>query len=722
MVIDTKLNNEKITKDFNNLKEETEKLIDKYNKSVDSIKKQELAINKINEEIKKTMEFDKVPPAFESIEKESISLQKELNTIESQMKDLSTIKFNNEKEINAYEKWEASGNLWGQNWFDYADKWKEVKQIKENNEQINNDLANITERYNSLIVKKTEYDDKLNQAKKEYKEMTLSNLNSELEIANSKLKETKDNASILKNKIFDSLNESPTLKFGTGIDKLGKKIDKFKNKISRLIGTAMIFSLMRNQLTGLRNGFISLLKQNDDFNNGLGQIKANLMTAFAPIYNACLPAINSLMSSLSKLAGTIAMFTAGLFGTSIDDARKSAKGLSKDLNKVGSSAKNASGNLASFDNLEVIGSSNSSGGVDNSGVNYDTEISYNQKLLDILNAVKDFIVENKELILGFLSGIAFGILAIKLGVEGIEGLAFGTILAGIVILIQSIVEFIKDPSWDNFAKILQGLAILLTGVAIAMLAVNAANPVAWIILAIAMIVALVAVIIKNWDTVKNVLGSVGDWIYNHIIKPVADFFSGLWQGIKNGVNSSVQWVKDKFWSIIDFFNNLISKIVGFFKSLGTKVGNAIGSAFITVINGVLGAVENILNFPIKSINKLIKTINKVPGINLGTLPTFKLPRLASGAVIPPRHEFAAILGDQKHGTNIEAPLETIKQANREVMQEFLGTLSNLNDQEREIVLKNMTFVLQFGSSNFQKIVIDSIRLSEKELGKQLLLA
>ena len=556
---------------------------------------------------------------------------------------------------------------------------------------------------------------------KEGEDIQIVQLTSKLELMNSKLDETKNKANNLKGAIVDSLNSKHTINFGTGIDKVGKKIDKFKNKMSRLIGTAMIFSLMRNQLTGLRNGFISLLKQNDDFNNGLGQIKANLMTAFAPIYNACLPAINSLMNSLARLAGTIAMFTSGLFGTSIDDARKSAKGLSKDLNKVGSSAKNASGNLASFDNLEVIGSSNSSGGVNNS-VNYDAEISYNQKLLDILNAVKDFIVENKELILGFLSGLAFGILAIKLGVEGIEGLAFGAILAGIVILIQSIVEFIQDPSWDNFAKILQGLAILLTGVAIAMLAVNAANPVAWIILAIAMIVALVAVIIKNWDTVKNVLGSVGDWIYNHIIKPVANFFSGLWQGIKNGVNSSVQWVKDKFWSIIDFFNNLISKIVGFFKSLGTKVGNAIGSAFITVINGVLGAVENILNFPIKSINKLIKTINKVPGINLGTLPTFKLPRLASGAVIPPRHEFAAILGDQKHGTNIEAPLETIKQANREVMQEFLGTLSNLNDQEREIVLKNMTFVLQFGSSNFQKIVIDSIRLSEKELGKQLLLA
>ena len=160
-----------------------------------------------------------------------------------------------------------------------------------------------------------------------------------------------------------------------------------------------------------------------------------------------------------------------------------------------------------------------------------------------------------------------------------------------------------------------------------------------------------------------------------------------------------------------------------FRNIGTKVGNAISGAFRVVINGILGAIEGILNFPIKSVNKLIGVINKVPGINIGTLPTFNLPRLAKGTVIPPRHEFAAILGDQKHGTNIEAPLETIKQANREVMQEFLGTLSNLNNGEREIVLRNLTFVLQFGTgNNFQKLVIDSIRLSEKELGRQLLLA
>lgn len=533
---------------------------------------------------------------------------------------------------------------------------------------------------------------------KEGEDVKINQLSSQVELMTNKLNDTKEKANDLKDEINDSLNQKSILKYGEGFKELGKKIDKFKLKMSRLIGTAMIFNLMRNQLTNLRNNMISLLKTNSSFSNNLNQIRANLMTAFAPIYNACLPAINSLMNALSKLTGTIAKFVSSLFGKSLEDAKNEASGLSKALKKVKNSGKEASGSLASFDKLEVIGNDNASGNSDD--INYDNEITYSQKILDILNAVKNFVIQNKELIIGFLYGLAAGIIAVKLGMDGIKALAFGTMLAGAVTLIQGIMQFIQDPSWDNFAVILQGLSLILTGVAIAMLAVNAANPVAWILLAIAALTTLGALIIKHWDDTKAILEKVGDWIYDHVIKPI----------------------KDKFQSMISFFKNLISKIVGLFKTLGTKVGNVIGSAFKIVINGILKSIEDILNFPVKSINKLIDVINKVPGINIGTLPTFNLPRLAKGAVIPARHEFAAILGDQKHGTNIEAPLETIKQANREVMEEFIGVLSNLDNKEREIVFKNLTIITQLGTSSVKKVVLDSIRLSEKELGKQLLLA
>ena len=49
--------------------------------------------------------------------------------------------------------------------------------------------------------------------------------------------------------------------------------------------------------------------------------------------------------------------------------------------------------------------------------------------------------------------------------------------------------------------------------------------------------------------------------------------------------------------------------------------------------------------------------------------------LATGAVIPPNREFLAVLGDQKSGTNIEAPLDTIVQAFRQALSEYGGGTS-----------------------------------------------
>ena len=60
-------------------------------------------------------------------------------------------------------------------------------------------------------------------------------------------------------------------------------------------------------------------------------------------------------------------------------------------------------------------------------------------------------------------------------------------------------------------------------------------------------------------------------------------------------------------------------------------------------------------------------------IHVPTIPEIKIPRLAKGAVIPPNREFLAVLGDQKHGTNIEAPAELIKQMAMEAMLEVGAT-------------------------------------------------
>ena len=180
-----------------------------------------------------------------------------------------------------------------------------------------------------------------------------------------------------------------------------------------------------------------------------------------------------------------------------------------------------------------------------------------------------------------------------------------------------------------------------------------------------------------------------------------------------------------------FFTKTIpDKLTEFGKTLKkfftNTVPNIVISAIEGVINSIISMFEGMMNLPIKAINKIIKTANKIPGVEIGkftevNLGRISMPRLAKGAVIPPRQEFAAILGDQKHGTNIEAPLDTIKQANREVLAEFLEK-SGINGQDREIVLKNWQFILQFGNENFGKMAVEEIKKYEKETGTQFLLA
>ena len=79
------------------------------------------------------------------------------------------------------------------------------------------------------------------------------------------------------------------------------------------------------------------------------------------------------------------------------------------------------------------------------------------------------------------------------------------------------------------------------------------------------------------------------------------------------------------------------------------------SAIAGVVNGVGSIVE-----------KIGDAIGKDWGFGIPTNPPV-IPKLAQGAVIPPNRQFLAVLGDQKSGTNIEAPLDTIKQAVAEVL-------------------------------------------------------
>lgn len=402
------------------------------------------------------------------------------------------------------------------------------------------------------------------------------------------------------------INKADLTNIQKSIDKVG---DSTSNVIKKVGKWALAVFGIRSAYMFVRNAMSTLSQYNEQIKNDVDYIRFAMASALQPLIQNLIKLAYTLLTYVNYIAQ--AWFGVDLFANASADA----------MSKSAKSAEKMKKSLAGFDEMNVISDSSSGGGASASTPSLDLSSPEDVPIPSWLQ----WIVDNKDIVIAGLLGIAGGLIAVHLGLSLIQGLGIGLILAGVALAIQGIIDFIKDPSWDNFLTILQGVALVVAGIAVLMGG--------WVVALVAVGVAIVAYIIQNWDKVKEILGKVGTWIYEKVIKPVGDFFVGLWDGIKNGVKSAVDWVKERFNSMVSFFSGLISKIVGLFKTIGTKVGDAIGGAFKTVINGVLKAIETILNKPINAINNLLDVINAVPGIDLGRLPTFKLPRLAVGGIV-----------------------------------------------------------------------------------------
>ena len=102
------------------------------------------------------------------------------------------------------------------------------------------------------------------------------------------------------------------------------------------------------------------------------------------------------------------------------------------------------------------------------------------------------------------------------------------------------------------------------------------------------------------------------------------------------------------------------------------MGNAVTETFKSVINSALATAEKTLNAPIKAINGLLGVINKVPGINIPTLNTFSLPRLAQGGWLAANNPRLAVIGDNRREGEIVAPESKIREQVELALSKFKG--------------------------------------------------
>ncbi len=166
----------------------------------------------------------------------------------------------------------------------------------------------------------------------------------------------------------------------------------------------------------------------------------------------------------------------------------------------------------------------------------------------------------------------------------------------------------------------------------------------------------------------------GTGIDRDFIQPTDRGFSTLGNNIGSAMERAEQRIRNAFIHLRTWFSDNVTRpIINGFNDLVDSIGSGL-STLVDMINSISQAFMNVVNqitsFSLSSVLSSSTSTETTPEAAMYAA-TPAIPQLARGAVIPPNHKFMAVLGDQKHGTNIEAPLATIQEAVAVVMDDVV---------------------------------------------------
>lgn len=194
-----------------------------------------------------------------------------------------------------------------------------------------------------------------------------------------------------------------------------------------------------------------------------------------------------------------------------------------------------------------------------------------------------------------------------------------------------------ESAVGNIIQILPRMQEMFSGV----VSYIAANP---IVLLIAAIVALVALIAAKGDEIQAVLQNVDAFLQGIFVADWTNVFGPVLGNILNGFFASLSAIWD---SIMQILNGVIDFIRGIFTGnwerawLGVKeIFGGIFSGLAALAKSPINAIIGMINSAIGAVNYLISGLNRIPGVNIGSIGT--IPLLANGGIVK---SGSAIVGD-----------------------------------------------------------------------------
>lgn len=586
--------------------------------------------------------------------------------------------------------------------------------------------------------------------------------------------------------------EKHTSKLESGMKRANRQAKTYSSRWRTIARSMLAYSLFNRAANPLFQGFRQFtdlvktsMRANQQATQAVAQFKGALLTMVAPIVKAVVPALTALIRVATQVVAVFARLTAAIFGTTIEDSSKAAEELwneKESIDGVGSAAKKASKQLASFDEINKLTgdhASSVSGESSNTGsIAPDFSALQNVKLpawLESIATALEFAIDDIKFELA--DGFDFSDDTTLFSVMGtiVGGIVGGTLTgspAGVVIgalgglLLSLMLKGFQKSDKANggnqseqFRSVLEKILKAIIGIALLKLAFTGNTGMA-LLLSLGVLASLAYTAFKDngasGEASSQLWTSVIIGILGAIVGAAFGGFKGAVLGLSIGMAISLaihellsgmsasdyQKYGGILYSILlaVFVGSLAAKIGGVVVGLGAGVltlGIGLAVTFLSIglskiaekqakeyfkdritLDGkilvgelhkptskqneaygkmlqekkaaeeefaavsqmpVSDDISDLINKTYKTLSDLHEEYEDEKFKHVPKASRFIIPKYARGAVIPPNREFLAVLGDQKSGTNVEAPLATIVQAMQIALASNVGANSGTNE-------------------------------------------
>ena len=548
----------------------------------------------------------------------------------------------------------------------------------------------------------------------------------------------------------------------SALAKAGQYAARFRDQVKSLARSMLVFSVITAALTALRKQIKAAIATSTEASDAFARLKGALLTLAAPLMDVLIPALTWLMNLLAAIVSEIVTIISILSGKSKKSMEASGKNLYKEaaaIDATGKAAKEATDALAAFDEINKLSMTTPVGGGGGGASAIAPDFDFDeglmmekldkvfQKINDIFKTIRaglEIVVDDlkwsfdKKVIpkskatwltvltalLGATLGAAFG------GITGSgSGLSLGVLLGLYLVGLDPETWKTEMDAEDAWIVVITALLGALLGSVFLGITGGVAG------FSLGAILGLYLTGFAEGDEEHGgksqllselivVLCALFGAVIGSIVTPGVGTVVGMGLGLILGLSiySVRKDPKKGTQRLVSIGRSVLLGLLAGVLGVGLAALGIVSAGTAFIISAAIGLA---LKFFVDSVDdsKVKKATSSFTGTRASTsrltrgvaaqslnsaAPVYnEIPALASGAVIPPNRKFLAVLGDQKSGTNVEAPLSTIKQAVMEALAQGSREPINVN-----LVVDGKTLA---------RVVVPNINNMTRAAGKPVLL-